>query len=145
VNRPHPTVMVRVVVRLLAPLVQLYALYVIFHGHYSPGGGFQGGVVLAGSYILVGLGLGREELERRVSEHTLVVLGAAGVAIFALVGAASFLSGAEYLDYASLSLLSDDIPTRRGFGILLVELGVALTVASAIVLIFLRLADHEED
>ena len=26
-------------VSLLAPLVQLYALYVIFHGHYSPGGG----------------------------------------------------------------------------------------------------------
>ena len=29
--------------RIVSRLIQLFALYVIFHGHYSPGGGFQGG------------------------------------------------------------------------------------------------------
>jgi multicomponent Na+:H+ antiporter subunit B len=29
--------------RVVSPFIMLYALYVIFHGHYSPGGGFQGG------------------------------------------------------------------------------------------------------
>jgi multicomponent Na+:H+ antiporter subunit B len=145
VNRPHETVMVQVVVRILAPLVQLYALYVIFHGHYSPGGGFQGGVVLASGYILVGLGLGRAELERRMSEHRLVVLSGVGVAIFGLVGVVPLLLGADLLDYASLTFLGAEVATRRGFGILIVEIGVALTVMSAIVLIYLRLADRGDD
>ena len=143
-NRPHPTVMVRMVVRLLAPLVQLYGLYVIFHGHYSPGGGFQGGVIIASSYILIGIGLGREQLERRVSEHGLAIMAGLGVAIYGLVGAVSLLGGAAFLDYAALVPLSDDVATRRSFGILFVEIGVALTVTAVIVLIFMRLADREE-
>jgi multicomponent Na+:H+ antiporter subunit B len=144
VNRRHETVMVRTVVRLLAPLVQLYALYVIFHGHYSPGGGFQGGVVLAASYILIGLGLGRDELERRVTEYQLAVLSGVGVLVFAGLGAVSLLAGAEYLDYSALSFLGEEVPVRRAFGILLIEIGVAITVASVIVLIFMRLIDREE-
>ena len=61
----HESVIVRTAVRLLAPLVQIFGLYVLFHGHYSPGGGFQGGVIMAASYILIGLGLGRESLLKR--------------------------------------------------------------------------------
>jgi multicomponent Na+:H+ antiporter subunit B len=144
VKERHETVMVRTLVRLLAPLVQLYALYVIFHGHYSPGGGFQGGVVLAASYVLIGLGLGRDELERRLSEHRLAILSGVGVLIFAGVGAISLLRGAEYLDYAALAWLGEEVAVRRAMGILLVEIGVAITVASVIVLIFLRLLDREE-
>lgn len=140
----HDSVMVRVVVRLLASVVQIYALYVIFHGHYSPGGGFQGGVVLASSYILVGLGLGMHELRRHVSEHVLAVLSAVGVLIYATVGALSFLEGGAFLDYAALGFLPGDVAARRSLGILLVEIGVAITVTSVILLIYMRLADIEE-
>ena len=38
---------------IVAPFIMLFALYVIFHGHYSPGGGFQGGTLLAASIILL--------------------------------------------------------------------------------------------
>ena len=34
---------VKTIVRLFTPFIQIYGLYVIAHGHYSPGGGFQGG------------------------------------------------------------------------------------------------------
>ena len=44
--------MLRVVVKLLIPLILLYALYVQFHGDYSPGGGFQAGVIFAGDGVL---------------------------------------------------------------------------------------------
>lgn len=142
---PHQTVVVRTVVRLLVPLVQLYALYVIFHGHYSPGGGFQGGVILAASYILIGLALGGDELRRRVNEPTLVVLASTGVAIFGLVGALSLLYDANFLDYGALALLPGEIADRRALGILLVEIGVALTVASGLLLIFMRLIDDRDD
>ena len=41
--RREDSVIVHVVTRVMVPLIQIFALYVIFHGHYSPGGGFQGG------------------------------------------------------------------------------------------------------
>jgi multisubunit Na+/H+ antiporter MnhB subunit len=41
--------------RLVVPFIQLFALYVVFHGHYSPGGGFQGGAMLAASFLLIRL------------------------------------------------------------------------------------------
>ncbi len=46
---------IKTVCRLLIPFVQLFALYVIAHGHHSPGGGFQGGVILGASIILLAL------------------------------------------------------------------------------------------
>ncbi|HMS17523.1 MAG TPA: MnhB domain-containing protein, partial [Planctomycetota bacterium] len=41
--------------RLVSPYIMLFGLYVIAHGHYSPGGGFQGGALLAASVLLVRL------------------------------------------------------------------------------------------
>ncbi|MDZ7690581.1 MAG: MnhB domain-containing protein [Balneolaceae bacterium] len=32
--------------RILSPYIMVFGFYVIFHGHYSPGGGFQGGTLL---------------------------------------------------------------------------------------------------
>ena len=64
------SLVVRTFVRLLVAPAQLFALYVLAHGHDSPGGGFQAGVILAATYILVGLSLGREALAQRVQPAT---------------------------------------------------------------------------
>jgi multisubunit Na+/H+ antiporter MnhB subunit len=66
----HDSVIVQTMVRLLVPWIRIYALYVLFHGHYSPGGGFQAGVIMAASYVLLGLALGRAEFDRSLPELT---------------------------------------------------------------------------
>ena len=50
------SVIVKTVCRILVPFIQMFGLYVIMHGHSSPGGGFQGGVILGSSFILLSLG-----------------------------------------------------------------------------------------
>ena len=55
----------------LVPLLLVYALYVILHGHLSPGGGFQGGVLMAGAVALLYLGHGYDETVKALSYHTL--------------------------------------------------------------------------
>ena len=45
-------VILRIVSKLLIPLITIYAFYVHFHGEYSPGGGFQAGVIYAVGIIL---------------------------------------------------------------------------------------------
>lgn len=138
----HDSVVVQTFVGLVTPLVQLFALYVLFFGHDSPGGGFQGGVILAASYVLLALAFGREALRRRVDERVCLALAAGGVLLYLGTGVASMLFGGNFLDYAALPL--GESPARaRYFGILLVEMGVGLGVAATLVLLFCRLADRE--
>lgn len=138
----HGSVVVQTFVRILVPLVQLFALYVLLFGHDSPGGGFQAGVMLGASYILLALAFGHEMLARRVSEPVCLALAATGVLIYLGTGLAGMVFGGNFLDYGALPL-GDSVARARYFGILFVETGVGLGVAATIVLLFCRLADAE--
>lgn len=135
----HESVVVTTFVRLAVPVAQLFGLYVLVHGHESPGGGFQAGVILAGSYILLGLGLGSDALTRHVDEPRWVALAAAGVLLYLVAGLTGLPRGA-FLDYAGLPV---DGVRARWLGILLIETGVTLAVTTTLVVIFCRLAVRE--
>ena len=64
----YRSVVVGTICRLLAPFLQIYALYVIMHGHSSPGGGFQGGVIMGASFILLVISMGAAATRRRFSD-----------------------------------------------------------------------------
>ena len=51
----EPDIIVTNTVRLIIPILQIFAFYVLAHGHVSPGGGFQGGVVMGASFILIAI------------------------------------------------------------------------------------------
>jgi multicomponent Na+:H+ antiporter subunit B len=129
-------------VRFLVPAVQLFGLYVLAHGHESPGGGFQAGVILAAAYVALALGLGREALARRVHERACLALAAGGLMLYILTGVAGMLGGGTFLDYGALPLPLDVVDARH-LGILVIETGIGITVAAAILLIFCRLVDRE--
>jgi multicomponent Na+:H+ antiporter subunit B len=138
----HDSIVVTVFVRMLLPVVQLFALYVLVYGHYGPGGGFQAGVMLGASYILLALALGREVFERRVNERVCLGLAAAGVMLYLLTGVAGLAGGSTFLDYSVLPLPVSPVKARY-FGILFIEIGVAIAVAATIIVLFCRLADTD--
>ena len=141
-------VIIQTICRLIIPFMQLFALYVIAHGHYSPGGGFQGGCILGASFILLGVAYDIEEVKRRMSERLNEIFCSLGVIIFAGIGIVCLTLGGNYLDYGSLhKLLPVIIPEARSLGILGIEIGVGFTVMAAMISIFLNLAssgEHEE-
>jgi multicomponent Na+:H+ antiporter subunit B len=121
---------------LLSPLtasLRLFALYVLVHGHDSPGGGFQAGVVLGASFLLPRLIEGSDQ--DQLSLRGALALAASGVLIYALIGSASLLSS-PFLDYAAIPLPGIDEPSRRALGILGIECGVAMAVAGVVVVLF---------
>ncbi len=126
---------VRTVARLLVPFVQLFGLYVIMHGHSSPGGGFQGGVILGASAILLAVAFGVEEVQRRVTPTALTISTSAGVLLYGGLGLVCLLLGANYLDYGALP-----VADARSLGMLVIEIGVGITVMAAMVSIFLDLS-----
>ncbi|MBN2331824.1 MAG: Na(+)/H(+) antiporter subunit B [Deltaproteobacteria bacterium] len=132
---------VKTVIRIFIPFIQLYALYVIAHGHYSPGGGFQGGVILGASIILLALAFDIRKLLAKMGEGLSTLLCSTGVFIYGGIGLLCLLLGGKYLDYAALAgILGVDPPHARSLGILGVEIGVGIAVMAAMVSIFLDIA-----
>jgi multicomponent Na+:H+ antiporter subunit B len=120
--------------RLVIPFIQLFALYVIAHGHHSPGGGFQGGVIFGAAIILYALAYDLRTAQTHLPIRTSVLLSSTGVLIYAGTGALCLLLGASFLNYSALAgLLGVDPVTARSHGILIVEIGVALAVMAVMV------------
>ena len=126
-------VVLRVISKLLMPLILLYALYVQFHGDYGPGGGFQAGVIFAAGIILYALIFGLEEARAVIRPWVLRVGLALGVLTFAGTGVATMLLGGNFLEY---NVLAHHASHGQHMGILIVEFGVLLTVASSVLTIF---------
>lgn len=139
--QPFDSLMLRTLLGPLVAALQLFGVYVLLHGHYSPGGGFQAGILIAASLILPLLTIGRDAgRHRSLSVRGAVTLTAVGVLIYAGVGVLPLLLGSgTMLDYAALPLAPDPAD-RRSLGILLIEVGVTVGVAGAMVAIFYALA-----
>ncbi|WP_082859220.1 DUF4040 domain-containing protein [Microbulbifer sp. Q7] len=126
-------IVLRVVAKVLIAPIMLYALYVQFHGEYGPGGGFQAGVIFAVGFILYGLVFGLDAV-RKVASHGLVqMLSAVGVLIYGCVGLLSLVSGKNFLDYGALA---GNPVTGQHVGIIAIELGVGITVAAVMIMVF---------
>ncbi|MCB2081535.1 MAG: Na(+)/H(+) antiporter subunit B [Rickettsiales bacterium] len=134
-------IVLRVVSRFTIPFILLYAFYVQFHGDYSPGGGFQAGVIFASAFSLYALIYGLEKAKSVVSEHSLIRLSALGTLIYAGTGVVCLLNGKEFLNYAALS---NEGSHGQHLGIMFVELGVGITVFSIILLLFYLFAGYRK-
>jgi multicomponent Na+:H+ antiporter subunit B len=139
---------VKLTARLIVPFAQLFALYVIAHGHHSPGGGFQGGVIYGAALILYAVSFDLRSTFRRLSERTAILLSAAGVLIYASTGFLCMLMGGNFLDYGYLApLLGGDPVMARSHGIFIVEIGVGMAVMAVMVSLYYNLASagrHDE-
>lgn len=122
----------RVVAKFLIPVIILFALYVQFHGELGPGGAFQAGVIIASAFILHMLVFGADATQRVVPVRWLRVCSALGVLLYGGVGIAGLLLGGNYLEY---NVLGPTPVAGQHVGIILIELGVALTVASTMILL----------
>ena len=140
---PYENVIIKTICRLLIPFLQLYAIYVLMHGHYSPGGGFQGGVMMGASFILLVIAYGLDDAQRRISVKALTIYACLGLFIYSGIGALALLMGGNYLDYATLPLPLSSIPKIRAMGILGIEIGVFLGVMAIMIFIFLAIASYE--
>jgi multicomponent Na+:H+ antiporter subunit B len=120
---------------IVAPFIMLFSLYVIFHGHYSPGGGFQGGTMLAAGIILIRLTCGQEIGQLQFNRKLGTPLGSLGVLIYFGTGFASLILGGTFLNYHFLPV-AQSAAHQRSWGILFVEIGVGLAVTAILVSIY---------
>ncbi len=138
------TIIVKKTTQLISGMVFLYGIYVIIHGHLTPGGGFAGGVILAGSFILLILAFGSDfmHLTKEESGSTMYENLAMLVVIFLAVS--GLLVGARvfFLNWIPRGTVGQLVSA----GILpLYNIFVGIEVASSILTIFLALVIFKEE
>ncbi len=129
----------RIVSKMLIPFIMLYAMYVQFHSDFGPGGGFQAGAIFASALILYTLIFGLQAALTITSLNWLNFFAALGVLLFAGTGIISMLQQHNYLNY---NVLANNPIHGQHLGILLVELGVGITVASVLFLLFISFTGY---
>lgn len=133
-----PDPIIEVGSKMLIPYILLFALYVQFHGDFGPGGGFQAGVMFAAAYILHALSGTVRSAQKAAPENVVEKLIPLGVLLYAAVGVWCLLKGGKFLEF---NALNPEHPAHgQHWGILLVELGVGITVFSAMLMIFYKFA-----
>jgi len=135
-------VVIRTTAKVLMPFMMMFGLYVIFHGEGGPGGGFQGGVILASAFVLYTLVWGLEESSRVMPRQLSDLLAATGVLIYAGVGVYCMVQGGNFLDYYYLTSAPEDPGAAQALGMTLVEIGVGITVSSVMITLFREFAER---
>ncbi|MFZ5943946.1 MAG: MnhB domain-containing protein [Bacillota bacterium] len=129
--------------RILVPFTLVYGIYVLIHGEYSPGGGFQAGALLAVGIVLARLIQGEEAMFNISGEKALILAGI-GTLIYALVGFYTMLAGGKFLEYEKLPIPVHEAAELHAYGILAIEIGVTLCVMTTIIAILDALTRGED-
>lgn len=123
--------------RKLAPFMFLFGFYLLSYGHLSPGGGFQGGVVIASGVILLAMSSGVREVEALFPLGTLSLLETVTYFLLLATGVAGIVVGAGFL--GSLSGVVTALAVPRVGSILLLNLLIGLKVGAGVSIICIRL------
>lgn len=134
--------------RVMAPFVLTYGLFITFHGADSPGGGFQGGVIIATTVYLIAFTFGVEPTRDWVGHRTMAVLAAGGVIVFTGVGLAALALGGRFLEYAVFEPLVG-LPTNEvvKWGMETIEIGGIAAIIAGVVMaiVFLTAGGYRPD
>lgn len=132
------SIIVQVVARLLAGMLFLYGVYVVLHGHLTPGGGFAGGVLIAAAFILNSLAFGSVEQAERSSYTFSSVLESLGGLLFLGLALAGY-TVASFFSNGTVFLLGTPLQLLSGGLILPANIAIGIKVGAGLLAIFLAL------
>ena len=98
-KEPGMTLIVKTITRLTVGLILLYGIYIVSHGHISPGGGFAGGLIIALSFIHLMLAFGREVALKRLSKAAASFFESMGAVLFLVIAVLGFTGGYFFLNF----------------------------------------------
>lgn len=132
------SVIVKTVTHMLVGFIFIYGVYIVLHGHLTPGGGFAGGVIIAGALILKVLSFGTGASTEKHSEEGASVFESAGALLFVGIALSGLVIGSVYF----LNFLPKGVPLHLlSAGIIpLCNIAIGIKVGAGLFSIFLALA-----
>jgi len=136
---------VRITSRLVTPFIQIYGIYVILHGHLTPGGGFSGGAIFGASLVLIALSFNLEAGVKQISHQTASVIESGGALGFTVTGLIAIALGGNYLANSAAGFPLGEAGQFFSSGaIMVITVFVGIKVASTITTLFYNIIEKEE-
>lgn len=137
------TIIVKKVTQIICGIVFLYGIYIIVHGHLTPGGGFAGGVIIAGSFILLIISFGSEFVALRKEESGSSILESSGILAFLIISVLGIAIGGAGIFF--VNFLPKGVVGRliSAGNIPLFNVAVGIEVAAALLTLFLALVIYK--
>lgn len=129
------------VARLLIPLVQLFGMYVLFHGHLSPGGGFSGGTIIGASLIFYSLVFRFSKRKHRIEHDTSLFFEAGGALLYVFVGLVGLVLGRQFLTNRGIFPLGQPGRLWSSGMVAIITLGLGGKVAGTVFTLFQELLE----
>ena len=126
---------VRVIALLLIAPTVLFGLYIVAHGQLTPGGGFQGGVILVSAPLLLYLAGEFANLRKAIPRRLVHTVEAMGAGAYAIVGVGCLAAGGAFLE--NVLPLGSKGSILSGGTIPLINAGVAMEVSGGLALVLL--------
>lgn len=138
------TIIIKTVTRLIVGVIFIYGIYIISHGHLTPGGGFAGGAVIAGAFVLLVLSYGSDKLNLSEKESRSSLLESISILAFLILGVVGlFLSSRIFFyNYMPKGAVGELMSAGH---IPLMNIAVGIEVAAALFTIFLSLIIFKEE
>jgi len=95
------SLIVKTITRLTVGLILLYGIYIISHGHISPGGGFAGGVIIALSFVHLMLAYGKDTALRKFPKKVISFVESTGAILFLSIAILGLTGGYFFLNFVS--------------------------------------------
>jgi len=135
------TPIVRATARFMTPFIMVLGLYVVLHGHLTPGGGFAGGVFIGGAYVLMVLAYGADGAKSAFYKQRASLFECSGIFLFWFLAVLGLLQKGVFF----LNMLQKAAPgkphTVFSAGIIpLCNLAIGIEVAAGLFSIFITLA-----
>jgi len=139
------TIIVQKVTQIMCGIIFLYGIYIILHGHLTPGGGFAGGAIIAGSFILLVIAFGSEFLALKKEETGSSLLESSAILVFLAIAAAGLLIGSVGIFFVNF-LPKGTVGNLISAGTIpLFNIAVGIEVAAALLTVFLALLIYKEE
>jgi len=131
---------IKTIAQKLFPFIVLFGFYLISHGHLSPGGGFQGGVVLGTAIILLALSHSIEQTEKKFKSKWLNMLEKLGILTLIFLGFLGIFFG--YFFLSNFLPLGKPGQIASGGLMLFFNIAIGIKIAAGVSVIFYALVRY---
>ncbi len=139
------TIIVKKVTQLIGGVIFLFGIYIIIHGHLTPGGGFAGGVIISGVFILLVIAFGSEHVFLKRKERGSSFTESGAILAFLIIAALGLFTGLGGVFFKNF-LPKGEIGKLVSAGVIpLYNIVVGLEVAAALLTIFLAFIIFKEE
>jgi multicomponent Na+:H+ antiporter subunit B len=139
-------IIVKNISRMIIPFIQLYGIFVIFHGHLSPGGGFPGGAILGASIILYTLAFGAHRGHKKMPHYVSKKLESGAILWYILLGMVGIWTGHHFLtNQAAGFFMGQAGQILSGGFIPFITIAIGIKVGSTMITLFHTMIEEEHD